>query len=398
MNRLSIVFTLALLAAACEKQDEKLPAQDAVQANYSLCFAGEQYRIFEAGKSVELEILNLNGEGDPVSVPEDVQVSVSVPENSSELIARFNEKWASACVAAPASVYSLGSATMKAGSWSARVRVRIDTDKIRANKSSKAYVIPLRIKSGSGELRSHDLRYLVLPTYTTNSAGRELVHFSSAGAYLEMYYTDQVNDKAMIFCPGGGYSVCYDPGAAPYAGNGIAVGVLWYTLPVGELRGRYDLTTQDAYDAVDILWANASRWGNYTKVGTAGRSAGGHLAGTTAAYRRDKVDFQILLYAVTNMDISKSHEGSVYQFLGDYKTPELIDAYTLFKLVGPDTPRAFISWNEDDSTVPQAFNCAPYAAALAAAGVPVTTSVHATGGHQTGPDYPGCVLDWLKTF
>ena len=98
------------------------------------------------------------------------------------------------------------------------------------------------------------------------------------------------------------------------------------------------------------------------------------------------------------MDISKSHEGSVYQFLGDYKTPELIDAYTLFKLVGPDTPRAFISWNEDDSTVPQAFNCAPYAAALAAAGVPVTTSVHATGGHATGPDYPGCVLDWLKTF
>ena len=394
---LIILFGVVLTAVtACEKHAEQTPVQEEV--NYSLKFVSGDYRIFAPGETAELDLSNINPDGEPVNVIEDVSCTVYVPENSAELIAAFNAKWASDCVLAPTSVYSISPVTMKAGTHAVQAKVRIDTDKIRSAKSAKAYVLPLKIKTDSPEVKSHDIRYLVMPTYTTNSAGRTVVHFSSAGAYLEMYFTDQVNDKAMIFCPGGGYSELNNPLPQHYADNGIAVGVLWYTLPVGDLRGRYDLPTQDAYDAIDILWANSSRWGGYTKVGTAGRSAGGHLAATAAAYRRDKVDFQILLYAVINMDISKSHEGSVYQFLGDYKTKELIDAYTLFKQVGPDTPRAFITWCRNDNVVPQEFNCEPMAAALEIAGVPVETSVHETGGHATGPDYPGCVLDWLKTF
>ena len=398
MKRLTIVagFVILALLASCEKEPQT--AQTPEKTEYSLKFGEERHRIFVAGNSAELEIVNTNEYGEPVNVTEDVVCSVYVPANSSELVKEFNAKWASACVEAPSSVYSLDTIKIKAGSSRAVVKLKIDTDKVRSAKSGRAYVLPLRIKTDSGTVRSHDLRFVVLPTYTVNSAGRTVVHFSSADAYLEMYYTDQINDKAMIFCPGGGYSELNNPLPTHYADNGIAVGVLWYTLPVNELRGRYDLPTQDAYDAIDVLWANSSRWGGYTKVGTAGRSAGGHLAATAAAYRRDKVDFQILLYAVINMDISKSHEGSVYQFLGDYPTPALIDAYTIFKQVGPDSPRAFLTWATNDSVVPQEFNCAPMAAALKAAGVPVTTSVNSSAGHATGPDYPGCVLDWLKTF
>ena len=69
--------------------------------------------------------------------------------------------------------------------------------------------------------------------------------------------------------------------------------------------------------------------------------------------------------------------------------------------LGPDNLTAQMNkflWCDDDSVVPQEFNCAPMALALEMSGVPVTKSVHKTGGHATGPDYPDCVLDWLKTF
>lgn len=390
----AVIF--AVMAIGCTKQVIEEPAPE--PAVYTLRFQTDSMRLLCAGSVVELTLVNTNEEGDPVNVREDLTVSLSLPGNYAALTSQFNGKWASACETAPASLYTLGSSVIKAGTSSTKVKVSVDVDKIRSSSYSKAFVLPLGIKSGSPSIKSHDIRFVVIPTYSKNSAGRTLVHFSSAGAYLEMYYTDQINDKAMIFCPGGGYSVCNDPVASHYQGNRIAVGVLWYTLPINDLLGRYDLTTQDAFDAIDILHANADRWGGYTKVGTAGRSAGGHLAASTAVYYPQKVDFQILLYAVINMDISKTHEGSVYQFLGDYKTPELVDKYTVYKHVGPDTPRAFITWCKDDSTVPQMFNCAAMKEAMELAGASVTSSVHETGGHATGPDYPKCVLDWLKTF
>lgn len=395
-NIIPAVIFLAFALCGCEKRVFEEPAPEPV--HYTLRFSAPDFRLFTAESSIEVEVVNTNDEGDPISVNRDVVISLVLPGNNVDLVAGFNRKWASACSLAPSSVYKLGTSTMKAGSSSVKIKVDIDIEKIRNQSNSQAFVLPLNIKSDDEALKSHDIRYLVIPTYSKNSAGRTLVHFSSASAYLEMYFTDQLNDKAMIFCPGGGYSVCNDPVASHYAGNGIAVGVLWYTLPINNLLGRFDLTTQDARDAIDILWGNASRWGGYTKVGTAGRSAGGHLAATTATYYSEKVDFQILLYAVINMDISKTHEGSVYQFLGDYKTDELVDRFTIFKHVGPDTPRAFMTWCWDDSTVPQIYNCAPMKEALEFAGVPVTASIHSTGGHATGPDYPKCVLDWLKTF
>lgn len=395
-----IVYILgigAFLLTACQKE-MTVSSDNNGEIAYTLQFASSSPRLFVAGNQADLELVNLSPEGDPVSVTESVVCQAYVPSNASELLASFNEKWASDCVLAPSDVYSLNSATMKSGTQNASIHLRVDTEKIKTKKSSHAYLIPLRLKTDCADVKSHALQFIVLPTYTTNAAGRTLVHFSTKNAYLEMYYTNQPNTKAMIFCPGGGYSELNNPVPTHYEGNGIAVGVLWYTLPVNQLIGRHDLVLQDAFDAIDILWANASRWGGYTKVGTAGRSAGGHLAATTAAYYSSKVDFQILLYAVINMNIGKSHEGSVHQFLGEYPTQEEIDAFTIYKQVNTQTPRAFITWCDDDSVVPQEFNCAPMALALEMSGVPVTKSVHKTGGHATGLDYPDCVLDWLKTF
>lgn len=397
MKKTSLILgILAVALFSCTKQETIAP--EAEETRYTLRFADADQRILLPGESREFEIINTDEDGDPVNVDTDLAVTVYSPGNSTDLIAKFNDKWAASCTEAPASLYSIGSTTIKAGTNSAKVKIKVDLEKIRSSSYSRPFVLPLRIKTGNDAVKSHDLRYVVIPTYSKNSAGRTLVRYSTTSAYLEMYYTDQPNDKAMIYCPGGGYSELNDPRASDFQNEGIAVGVLWYTLPKGGLLGRYDITTQDAYESIDILRANADRWGGYTKVGTAGRSAGGHLAATTAQYCKDKVDFQVLLYAVINMDISKSHEGSVYQLLGDYKTDELVNMFTIYKHVSPDSPRAFLTWCRDDSTVPQEFNCAPMAEALMLAGVPVTTSIHNTGGHTTGPDFPGCLLQWLKTF
>ena len=100
------------------------------------------------------------------------------------------------------------------------------------------------------------------------------------------------------------------------------------------------------------------------------------------------------------MDDGSTHDGSAKYFLGPLPSRELVDAYTVYKLVTPKTPRTYLAYSLDDYTVPQQYNGVPMAAALKENGVSAEIRPHDTGGHATSgwSDYPSSLQNWLKTF
>lgn len=129
---------------------------------------------------------------------------------------------------------------------------------------------------------------------------------------LTVYLPEKSCGKAIIACPGGGYTYV----ATRHEGHdmaqwfneqGIAFAVLKYRTP----NGHYDVPLTDALEAIRLLRRNAEKW-NIRQVGIMGASAGGHLASTAAThYTADsRPDFQLLFYPVVSMQKGVTHNGS----------------------------------------------------------------------------------------
>ena len=111
--------------------------------------------------------------------------------------------------------------------------------------------------------------YAFVPSYTVAN-GMVTVHLSGY-ATMDIYYADSNNDKAVIYCPGGGYSNTSlpDMDTNPIFKNaGVTTGVLWYRRPTAEWKGLKELPLTDVTDALAVLKAHSSEWGGYTKYGT----------------------------------------------------------------------------------------------------------------------------------
>lgn len=385
---------LALTASSCDKQNTASQEQEAAKGEYVLSFTSDTLRYLGVGESLSFEVKVA------AAPSEDKTISLYVPANTSEYCRAYNYKYAAVAQPLAKSMYTLGTAELKAGQTEVVLKLDIDQSAVHAAVSEKPFLIPLSVQSTDGTMKSHDTRYVLVPSYSVSEEGKTRVHTAGASSFLEISYPYSGNTKALIFCPGGGYSSLGTKDVETWEGQGITMALLNYTLPINELIGRHDLVIQDAGDAVDIMRANASRWGGYSQVGTVGRSAGGHLAGLTANLFKDKVDYQILLYPVISMDIARSHEGSVLHFLGYNRSQADVDAYSLEKIVTADTPRAFVAYSYDDAVVPQKYNGPVYVKALQDAGVEVHDDPHDTGGHTTvnWSNFPSDMHAWLKTF
>ena len=385
---------LALTASSCEKQNTASQEQAAAKGEYVLSFTADTLRYLGAEDALSFEVKAA------IAPSEDKTITLFVPANASEYCRAYNYKYAAVAQPLDKAMYTLGTAELKAGQTTVVLKLDIDQASVHAVESEKPFLIPLSIQSTDGTMKSHDTRYVLVPSYSISENGKTRVHTAGADSFLEISYPYSGNTKALIFCPGGGYSSLGTKDVETWEGQGITMALLNYTLPINELIGRHDLVIQDADDAVAIMRANASRWGGYTQLGTVGRSAGGHLAGLTAIRNRDKVDYQILLYPVISMDIARSHEGSVLHFLGYNRSQEDVDSFSLEKIVTADTPRAFVAYSYDDTVVPQKYNGPVYVKALQAAGVDVLDDPHDTGGHTTvnWSNFPSDMHAWLKTF
>lgn len=205
---------------------------------------------------------------------------------------------------------------------------------------------------------------------------------------LTVYLPGKPNGKAVIMCPGGGYShlAIHHEGhdmADWFNSQGIAYFVLKYRLPYG----NHTLPLMDAERAIEIVRTNAKEWNiNPNQIGVMGASAGGHLASTLATHYKSKAtrpDFQVLLYPVITMKEGHTHQGSRNSLLGVNPSEEMKYYFSSEKQVTEDTPPAFIALSSDDKGV-LPINSLSYYESLIQHSVAVALFSYPIGGHGWG--------------
>lgn len=220
--------------------------------------------------------------------------------------------------------------------------------------------------------------------------------------------TASATEKAVLCCPGGGYSNLCDTYEGtdwvPYYNKlGIALAVLRYRMP----HGDRSLPVTDAYHAMKTLRDSATVWNiNPHDIGIMGFSAGGHLASTVATQASADIrpDFQILFYPVISMDASKGHKGSSRQFLGsDIDNAAVIREFSSDQNVhSAVTPPAILFMAADDKIVNPYLNGVAYFKALRECGVSASIHIYPTGGHgwQFSDSFPyhAAMLATLTTW
>lgn len=211
---------------------------------------------------------------------------------------------------------------------------------------------------------------------------------ADSASTLTCYLADKPNERAVVCCPGGGYShlaIDHEGHAwAPFFNQqGINFFVLKYRMPNGD-RQR---PISDALKAMRTVRDSASAWGvNPHDVGIMGFSAGGHLASTvcTHADSAARPDFAILFYPVITMG-QGTHYGSKTNLLGKDADEETVREYSNELQVKTQvTPPAVILLANDDKGVPPLENGVAYYSAMHRAGNNCAIYVYSSGGHGFG--------------
>ena len=202
---------------------------------------------------------------------------------------------------------------------------------------------------------------------------------------LTVHVANKPNGKAILCCPGGGYSIV----AMNHEGNDMAawLNAQGYTLAVLKYRmpnGNDEVPLSDALQAMRILRQHSEEW-KISKIGIMGASAGGHLASTAAThYTEDsRPDFQVLFYPVISMQSDITHRGSRENLIGKNPSEELVNKYSNELHVHAQTPPAFILHSSDDGGV-VVENSIRYYQALVKNRVPVSFHCYPVGGHGWG--------------
>ena len=222
---------------------------------------------------------------------------------------------------------------------------------------------------------------------------------------LTVHVANKPNGKAILCCPGGGYSLVAmnlegNEMAAWLNSQGYTLAVLKYRMP----NGNDEVPLSDALQAMRIMRQHSEEW-KISKIGIMGASAGGHLASTAAThYTEDsRPDFQVLFYPVISMQADITHRGSRENLIGKNPSEELVNKYSNELHVNAQTPPAFILHSSDDGGVPVE-NSIRYYQALVKNRVPVALHCYPVGGHGWGyrdsfpykHEWKGELEKWLR--
>ena len=231
---------------------------------------------------------------------------------------------------------------------------------------------------------------------------------------LTVYHPAQAAHRgaALVVIPGGAYhGIVIDREghalARYFQAQGLTVGVLKYRLPKPDtFAAGLPAPQQDALEAIRLMRRRAHDWGmTANRIGVLGASAGGHLAGSVAAFGRQadgsRPDFVVLLYPVVTMSPPWAHEGSRRNLLGADATPQRLREFSLEHAVQAGWPPFFLTHARDDKTVPIE-NSELLAAALSRNGVNAELLAVVTGGHgfslgrgESSARWKNRFLDWL---
>ena len=230
---------------------------------------------------------------------------------------------------------------------------------------------------------------------------------------LNVYRPSKADGAAVVVIAGGGYArISAGAESSPTSRWLQSIGVtafeLIYRLP-GEGWSR-DAPFQDGQRAMRLVRSLAPSYGvDPARIGVIGFSAGGHLAGMLAVGSgeafyapADAVDaisarpnFCGLIYGMLSM-MDDSH--SMRELIGTHPSRAEREAYSVERLVGGDTPAAFLAQAADDPICPVE-NSLMMFAALRTARIPTEMHIFQSGGHGWGLGRPGTeVHAWPELF
>ncbi len=213
--------------------------------------------------------------------------------------------------------------------------------------------------------------------------------------------------QGVVVVPGGGYGkVCvqWDGFAvARYLQSiGVTAIVVKYRLPN---NGYAEVPYEDVREALRYMRAKSKKLGiDPAKVGIAGASAGGHLAGwiSTTLPVEERPQHAILIYPVITGDMIYGKPNSYSRLLGDDRTATDVEQHSLHNLVDEQTPPTLLLHADNDGRVaPQQTTL--YYKALKRYGVESTLRLfpegkHGWAGHDDyryDADVKAAILDWL---
>ena len=233
-----------------------------------------------------------------------------------------------------------------------------------------------------------------------------LTNTSSAEIWIYKPAPEKATGQAIVFCPGGGYSQLSIANGHNtckwFAENGIVGVMLKYRLP----NGHSEVPLDDLDKAVATVREMAGELGvDPHKVGVAGTSAGGYLAGSAGVMSESKPDFMVLIYPVVSSDPDKRHLGTFQQLVGKENVETEAAKFSLEKVVDSTACPALIFHSDDDKVVP-AINAALLYEKLKANGVKASLHIFPSGGHGWGmskkfkyhENFKAATLDWLKVI
>ena len=199
--------------------------------------------------------------------------------------------------------------------------------------------------------------------------------------------------RAVVMCPGGGYSFTSDREAEPVALQLLAADLCVFVLRYAVAPVRYPVALTQLAAAVRYVRENAARYHvQADKVAVMGYSAGGHLAASLgvrwnepwlgellqADPRTLRPDGMVLCYPVISAGAVR-HSGSFANLTGS-DDPAVWQAHSLENLVSERTPRAFLWHTFEDQTVPVE-NSLLFFSALRRCGVPSELHIYPQGVH-----------------
>ena len=222
------------------------------------------------------------------------------------------------------------------------------------------------------------------------------------------------NGKAVIICPGGGYSIlAFDKEGTNVAEEfnkwGVTAFVLKYRLPDDStMIDKSIAPLQDAQQAIRLIRNNAKQWGvNANQIGIMGFSAGGHLASTAATHFDFKADssnsdttstrpdFAILIYPVISFDSSIYNKGSKDNLIGVRASAKKVNFFSNDLQVTPNTPPSFLVHAGDDKGV-LVENSIRYYQACIKNKVLAEMHLYPKGGHGFGMNNKTTDDNWLE--
>ena len=228
------------------------------------------------------------------------------------------------------------------------------------------------------------------------------------------------NRKALVICPGGGYSGLAQHEGKAYAEYFAAAGFHCFVLKyrLGSNGYHHPAELSDAARAIRLVRSAAEEFGLRSDcIGIMGSSAGGHLAAScgnlydkalTVEEEGDtgklssRPDWTVLCYPVISADPAIAHMGSFLKLTGQSSmNEELLADLSLERSVHENTPPSFIWHTLGDMGVP-CENSLAFAKALRKYNIGFELHIYEKGGHGQGlssghPWAEECIR-WMNTF